>query len=383
MKLLDDNELKKWASIRQFFHSIAELSGEEKKTAKEVVLILKDCFPSELIEMVGGHGVLATFEGAEAGKTILFRAELDALPIKEINTFKYRSIHQGVSHKCGHDGHLTILLALAKHLSNNPLKKGKVMLLFQPSEENGAGAQAVLNDSKFSNIKPDYVFAFHNLPGFPLGQIIYKRNSFTAAVKSMIIKLVGKTAHAGEPENGINPAKAIADIVQKSLSLSNNFSESDQFRLITPIYITMGEKAYGVSAGMGEVHFTIRTWTEETLTILSDTLEKIVDAVSKKYSLNYQIDYIQHFQANKNNNEAIEYLLKAAKSLNYELIENDMPFKWGEDFGVFTQQFKGAMFGIGSGEKSPSLHNPDYNFPDELIPIGMNLFYAIIDKTLF
>src|SRR5690606_33382636 len=157
------------------------------------------------------------------------------------------SMHDGVSHTCGYDGHASILCGLAAHLSENKHKAGKVYLVFQGAEENGEGAAAMLADDKFKEIKADYVFALHNLPAYPLGQIVLKENTFTASVTSIIIKLIGKTAHAAEPENGYNPAACLAEIVQKSLALANNNPESDDLSVVTPVYMKMGELAYGIS----------------------------------------------------------------------------------------------------------------------------------------
>lgn len=371
-----------FSEIRRRFHSLPELSGAEKKTAYEIVEILKQ-FPSfRLYENIGGAGVLAVYDSKKKGKAILIRAELDALPIQEHNKFRHRSKANGVAHMCGHDGHLTILLALAKQISERPVAKGKVFLLFQPAEEDGRGAQAILNDPQFDAFKFDYVFALHNLPGYPLKQIIVKKGAFTAAVKSLIIRLNGKTAHAAEPENGINPAMAISEILQKTSQLSNNAPNSKTFSVITPVRVNMGELAYGVSAGYGEIHFTIRTWTEAGLTKLSKKITQMVMTIAHKQKLKVQIEWDYHFRANENNAAAVNFIRKAGIENGFDVVEQKQPFKWGEDFGLFTQQFKGAMFGIGSGENCPALHNPDYDFPDEIIPTAVQLFYSTLNKAL-
>ncbi len=368
--------------IRKHFHANPELSGEEYKTSKKVAKILTGCKPTSLIENVGGTGVVAIFDSEIPGKTILFRSELDALPIQEVNKFEYRSKVKNVSHKCGHDGHSTILLGLAKLLFKQPPKNGKVVLLFQPAEEIGKGAEAVLTDPRFNAIKPDYVFAFHNLPGYPLNQVVIKKGAFTAAVKSIIIKLEGKTSHAAEPEHGTNPALAIAEILTKTNALSNNQPERKNFAVITPIHIEMGEIAFGISAGYGELRLTFRTWTQKYLEELTEKVVKIIQTVSNKYNLTSQIEWTHYFRANENFNNAVEFIRQAAHENNLTLAERDFPFKWGEDFGLFTQQFKGAMFGIGAGVNCPALHNPDYDFPDEILPVGVQVFHSIISKIL-
>lgn len=363
--------------LRKELHKHPEISGNEKETANRVLLFLSKYPPNKIITSLGGEGILAIYKGSEKGKTILFRCELDALPIEEINTFNYQSVYSGVSHKCGHDGHMAILCGMAKTLHENPLKKGTVMLLFQPAEEDGNGAKRVLNDANFKEFKPDFVFALHNLPGFKKHQIIVKEDTFTCAVNSMVIKLRGKTSHAGEPENGINPALAIAEIIQVFNSEINTDLTSEKYCLITPIHIEMGEKAYGVSAGYGEVHFTIRSNSNNQMRIIESNLEENVIKITSKYDLKTEISWTQSFEANENSPDAVHFIKKAASISNLSVLERKLPFTFGEDFGLFTQHFKGAMLGLGAGENTPALHNPDYDFPDDIITTGIQLFHQI------
>jgi amidohydrolase len=265
--------LEELIQLRKELHQHPEVSGNESKTAERVLNFLNKYRPSQIITNLGGHGILAIYNGKESGKSVLFRCELDALPIQEINSFNHKSVSDGVSHKCGHDGHIAILCGVAKTLYENTLEKGTVFLLFQPAEEDGNGAKRVLNDFKFKNIKPNYAFALHNLPGFKKHQIIVKENTFTCAVNSIIIKLSGKTSHAGEPENGINPSLAIAEIIQVFNSKINATVSKNDYCLITPIHINLGEKAYGVSAGYGEIHFTVRSNSNSQMRTVEADLE--------------------------------------------------------------------------------------------------------------
>lgn len=383
MELMINKELKEeLITFRKMLHANPEVSKKEYNTANSVAKFLKPCTPSKVIENIGGTGIVAIFDSEKPGKSVMFRAELDALPIQETNTFKHASTIKGVSHKCGHDGHTTVLLGLARLLSDQKPKTGKIFLLFQPAEEEGEGAKTIFADSKFEDLKPDYIFAFHNLPGYPLNQIIVKNDSFTAAVKSIIIKINGKTAHAAEPENGLNPALAIAEILQESEKLSNNDPNREDFTLITPIHIEMGEIAYGISAGYGEIRLTIRTWNENTMKKLTADLIKCIEKASENHQMPITYSWTQEFYANQNDGEAVAIIKESAKSLSFDIFERKFPFKWGEDFGLFTQNFKGAMFGIGSGEKSPALHNPDYDFPDEILPTAIQLFHQISLRIL-
>lgn len=366
---------------REELHANPELSGKEYKTQAYLLSFLEKHTTAKLTK-VGKTGLIASFSSSVKGQAVLLRADIDALPIQETNAFSYKSKTECVSHKCGHDGHAAMLLGVALLLSENPTSKGTVHLLFQPSEENGKGAEAVLNDPNFKALHIDTVFALHNLPGYPLKQIVVKENEFTANVKSVIIKLTGRTAHAAEPEKGINPSLAISTILQFSEEQTNNEPTSKDFFLFTPVHITMGELAYGVSAGYGEVHLTLRSWSTELMQKKCEKLETYINTLCAQQKLISDIQYTEVFYANVNHPQANETIKNAAKTSNLNLVTNATPFKWGEDFGLFTQRYKGAMFGLGSGENTPALHNPDYDFPNEIIPSGVAVFYHIIHQNI-
>lgn len=378
---MDKNLQDELVALRRTIHANPELSNEEGETAKRITKFLKTHGASEIVEGIGGDGIAAIYDFGKEGPCIMFRAELDALPIQEVNEFEYRSGRNGISHKCGHDGHMTILAGLGAILAEKKLPKGKVILLFQPAEENGTGAEMVLADGKFDRIKPDLVFALHNLPGYPLHKVVCRKGSFTPAVKSMIIKLDGKTSHASEPEHGINPALAIAEIIEASQKM-NVPQDRDDFKLITPIQIEMGEEAYGISAGHGIVRLTLRSWTNEIMEGLCDRMAKRSHEIAAKHGLDLTIDWTQYFAANENDGAAVEIVSSAANALGLEYEDKERPFKWGEDFGLITDRFRGVMFGIGSGVDCPALHNPDYDFPDELIGTGIDVFYSIADQIM-
>lgn len=369
-------------NLRKELHQNPELSGFEKETAVRIQLFLSQYTPTKLYTNIGGNGIIAIYKGKEKGKTVLLRCELDALPIQEINSFEHQSKVENVSHKCGHDGHMAIICGVAKKIFENPLEKGNVILLFQPSEENGKGSEAVLKDDFFKTTQPDFVFALHNLPGYPKNQIIVKEGTFTCAVNSIIIKLHGKTSHAGEPEKGNNPAVAISEIITVFLKKNQPNILEENYCVITPIYIEMGEKAYGVSAGYGEVHFTFRSNQNKLMQQIENDLEEIAITIAKKQNLTPEISWTENFKANENDKVAVEFIRNAARKENLSIFEKDVPFSFGEDFGLFTQHFDGAIFGIGSGENIPSLHNPDYDFPDEIIKSGVSVFYSLIKEIL-
>lgn len=368
--------------LRRKLHRIPELSGMESRTASVIKDFILRYKPDSIIEQVGGNGLIVIYEASLPGPSILFRSELDALPIQETNQFSYRSGREGISHKCGHDGHMAILAGLARELSFNRPSKGKVILLFQPAEETGEGAGRVLNDPALGKVNPDYVFALHNVPGHTMGTVICKAGIITPSVRSIIIDLEGKTAHAAEPENGVNPAGAIAKIINTAYEMQNPEESTTDFCLITPIQIAMGEEAYGTSAGYGKLSFTIRCLGNRKMEELSERFTQRVFDIADAENLKVKHHWLQEFFSNNNDENCSDIIRDAAIVRGMKYFEPDKPFKWGEDFGLFTEKYRGALFGLGAGRDTPALHNPDYDFPDELIPIGVEIFSSIKEKIL-
>lgn len=371
-------DLNKLYKLRKILHSEPELSGNEKNTSKKIIDFISNLTPDKIIKNLGGKGLAFIFNGSEKGPTLLFRAELDALPIQELNNFAHRSKYLNISHKCGHDGHMTILAGLAQKLSKSNLRKGRVVLLFQPAEETGEGAYKVLTDKKFGQIKPDYVFALHNLPGYPLNSIILRKKNFAASSKGMIIKLRGKTSHAAEPEKGINPSIAAAKIIDKFSRLTEDMNELKDFALVTIIHVNIGKRAFGTSPGYAEVLATFRAYNNNDMNLMTTEMEKFIKFTAKKERLISEISYTEEFPATINNPEGVKVLTHSAKQLGLKTIHVRRPFPWSEDFGHFTNKFKGTLFGIGAGINHPKLHNPDYDFPDELIIVGTEMMYSVI-----
>ncbi|PCE62567.1 amidohydrolase [Sediminicola luteus] len=364
--------------FRRVLHQHPELSGEEKQTAQRVKAFLLAHSQPKIIEGIGGHGLAAVYQMEKEGPTVLVRCELDALPITEANTFSHRSQHDGVSHKCGHDGHMAILCGLAIALTQNPLTCGKVVLLFQPAEENGQGAHAVLQDPKFNDIAPDFCLALHNLPGYALGSVLVKEAGFTASVVSLALHLEGKIAHASEPHHGINPAEAISDIITFFKHKEVADPSQAAFALATPIHINLGQLAYGVAAGKAKVHYTLRTWSDANLQALKQEFESYVTQLAAKKALQFQLNWLEYFPGVQNNTQLVHKLQSTCQEQGISIKTLEHALRFGEDFGWFSKKFPSLLFGLGSGENCPALHHSDYDFPDELIEKGIQLFYGLL-----
>lgn len=363
--------------LRHDIHAHPDLSGQEERTREQIRSYLAATHPTTMVD-VGGTGLLALYDSGVPGKTLLVRAELDGLPIEERNNLPYQSTRPNHGHLCGHDGHMTLVAGIGEVLNQKPPDKGRVLLLFQPAEETGEGAQWVLDDPAFADFQPDCCVALHNVPGFPLGSVVVREGIFTPSVESVTIQLDGKTAHAAEPELGINPAWAIQEILALASELRDLDPNSETYRLVTPVEIQLGEKAFGTSAGHGSVSFTLRAWTKGQFDNLKESFTKKVTAICDAHGLQHSWEWIEPFFTTRNDEGTIRLIREVAEQQGRQIIEKDMPFRWGEDFGRFTQAYTGAMFGLGSGEQQPALHNPDFDFPDDLLPIGLQLFAGII-----
>ncbi|PAU93544.1 peptidase M20 [Aliifodinibius salipaludis] len=373
------NELKK---LRHKLHAAAEVSGKEQQTADIITDFISATNPDELQTTIGGCGVLATYDSKKAGPHVLIRCELDGLPISDDIEADYRSETDGVGHKCGHDGHMTIVAGVAKLLEKHRPQAGKVTLLFQPAEETGKGAARVMQDSRFKNLAPDYCFALHNLPGVKKHQVVVKNDTFAAASVGLIVRFKGATAHAAHPEEGNSPALAVAQTIQ-------SFSAAPQFHVpleesakVTVIHAAVGERAFGTSPGRGTVMATLRTYDDELLAKLKDHCIQIAKGYADTFDLEIDVEWVEEFPATVNNEEAGEIIKTASEKSGLEMHQKKEPFSWSEDFGHFTKEYKGAMFGLGAGKDHPALHAQKYDFPDEILATGISMFMQIINETI-
>lgn len=367
--------LQKLVEFRHELHRHPELSGKELLTAKTLHSFLSALKPDSLTGNLGGHGLAAVFSGKTPGKTVLLRCEMDALPVAEHTALPYRSLNQGVSHKCGHDGHMAILCGVASNLSDSRPAAGTVVLLFQPSEETGTGAENTIHDLRWS---PDMCFALHNLPGFPMASVIVKPGTFSSASKGLVLKLTGCSSHAAEPQKGISPVKAVASLIEYFESIQGGRKGV----FATVVHIDLGKNAFGSSPDNADILVTLRAPADKALNTLSDSVVSRIQYIAQRERLKYSINLTEIFSATVNSQLPAAIVAQSAQHLGLECIEPGYPFPWSEDFGQFTGRYSGALFGLGAGLTTASLHTPDYDFPDELIHTGVDLYMEVIEKAL-
>lgn len=380
--MLTNTDLIELAEFRRALHMHPEISGEEVETARTIIRALDLMKPTQILNSLGGHGVAAVFDSGQDGPTVLFRAELDALPIRELSDAPWVSQVDGKGHLCGHDGHMTMLLGLGRLLSREPVAKGRVVLMFQPAEEDGSGAKAVVADPAFKGIAPDWAFAIHNEPGTAFGTVATCPGLINCASQGLSITLTGKTAHAATPQDGVSPSLAVAELIPSLMALGPGGPLSDAFELVTLTHVNIGEPTFGIAPGEASIFVTLRTARDEAMEGLATAARNLASAAAAQASLQVAFEVCDDFAASINDAEAVHVAIGAMDAIGVTHTDQGVPMHASEDFGVFGWNAKAAMLCLGPGEDYAALHNPDYDFPDDLIPIGVAVFERIARDLL-
>ena len=380
MQTLTQQQLMQLTSLRHELHRTPEISGEERATAKRISAELEGLGADRIWRHLGGHGVAAEFKGAVPGPTVLLRCELDGLPIRELSDLPHKSLVDGRGHLCGHDGHMVSMLGVGMRLTIRPAS-GRVILLFQPAEETGAGAKAVIEDDRWSEICPDYAFAYHNVPGRPLGEIGLRSGPGNCASRGMQIMFEGKSSHAAAPEDGLSPASAMAALMTSLPALSSGQIGEEDFALSTLTHAHLGEPTFGIAPAEGELRVTLRTMSNARMETLID--DALAEVERSKGALKMDVQWHDIFPSVVNDDDATAIARETALGLGHAINEMDLPMRWSEDFGrIGDAGPKATMLYIGAGETQPQLHNPDYDFPDALLPVAIDQFCGIVEKLL-
>ena len=373
-----------YKEIRRTLHEHPQTSGNEQFAHDTIIRHLQQLHPDKVYTHVGGYGVIAVWGKDPQKPTVAFRADTDALPI---------------GHRCGHDGHTTILLRLAELIDSEELRMKNdesataaidssfftlhssfnYLLLWQPAEETGTGSRAILDSGILQQYNIVRFYGLHNIPGYPLGTVVLCPRTFAAASTGVVYHLDGRETHASTPELGVNPGLAVAEIVQRFASFNNSKGE---FRQSTLICVHVGQPAFGTSAGHGEVMFTLRAFTNDAMEQLLADANNAVDEVAARYKLSVSRSLVEPFRATENNGDCVETIEKTAEDVPLRVRYQMEPFRWSEDFAEYLLEFRGAMFGIGSGERQPELHHPSYDFPDALIEPAAQLFFRLSSSFL-
>lgn len=372
-------DLPDLVALRHALHRAPELSGAEVATAATLAAALPD--PDQLLTGLGGHGLAAVYAGAAPGPTVMLRAELDALPIPDLTAVPHASRVPGHGHLCGHDGHSTILVGVARALARRRPARGRVVLLFQPAEETGAGAAAVLADPRLAPLAPDLAFALHNWPGLPLGTADLPEGPANCASCGLRIALTGRTAHAAEPERGLSPAPALARLIPALAALGPGGPLAPGFRLATVTHARLGAPAFGVAPAEAEVWVTLRALADADLAAMLAQAEALAGSEAAAAGLTLELTRHDHFAACANAPEAVEPLRRALRRAGFT-VRPAAPVRPSEDFGRFRALAPTAMAFVGAGLDVAPLHAGSYDFPDALIAPAVAMWQALIDDLL-
>ncbi|OEY67478.1 M20 aminoacylase family protein [Marinobacter sp. X15-166B] len=368
---------------RKLIHSQPELGFNEFKTSAFIVQKLES-FGIDVHKGLGGTGVVGTLRNGE-GPTIGLRADMDALPIEEQNNFAHKSTHANCMHACGHDGHTSIMLGVAKHLSENRNFNGTVHFIFQPAEEMLGGAKEMIDDGLFEKFPMDEVYGLHNWPGLPLGEIAVNNGPMMASFDTFEITLTGKGTHAAMPHLGADPIAAGAALITNIQSIVSRRISPLRPGVISVTQMNSGD-ATNVIPERAILKGTVRSFDMDVRQSMQDMLTEMVTSLPPLYGVSGEIDYQLGYPVTTNDQQAYQAIKGAAvKALGADKVNTDVePSMASEDFSFMSQKTKGAYFWLGVDEQTPSkpLHNARYDFNDSAIEVGIKVWVSLVESQL-
>lgn len=379
-------------AIRRDIHAHPELSFEEFRTSDRVAKKLTE-WGIEVHRGLGGTGVVGTLKRGESTRSIGLRADMDALPITERNQFEHRSQHPGRMHACGHDGHTAMLLAGAHYLANHCDFDGIVHFIFQPAEEGGGGARAMMNDGLFSHFPCDAVFALHNWPGLKVGEFALKPGPIMASINTFDITITGKGAHAAMPHLGVDPVLVACHIGAALQSLVSRNLDPVDTGVVSITMIQAGE-AVNVIPDTAFLKGTVRAFKSEVVNLIESGMRRLVEHLAVGFGATATVVFEHDYPATYNDSEQAEFAAKVLDNVvgSHNIQRKHEPSMAGEDFSYMLQEVPGAYIWIGNGGGSHRvaghgmgpcmLHNPSYDFNDELIALGGTFWGRLVEEFL-
>jgi len=338
-------------------------------------------------------GLVATIKGnkSDSKKSIGLRADMDALNITEKTGLPHTSKFPGKMHACGHDGHTAMLLGVAKHLSETRNFNGTVHLVFQPAEEGGQGAHAMLKDGLFRDFHCDHIFGLHNWPYMPVGTIGTRVGPLLAAVDEFAITITGKGGHAAMPEKSIDPIIVAAQIITALQTIVSRNTSAIDTAVVTVCNVNAGTGAFNVIGDTAKLNGTVRTFSPEIRKAVRKRLTEITNGIAATFGATAEVDYQEHIDPTINTADGVEFAATAAAAVVGEknVLTDCEPCMGGEDFGAFLAERPGAFIYVGQGvaDKPDSphnhgLHSPFYDFNDDIIPTGVSYFAKLVETYL-
>jgi amidohydrolase len=368
-------------ALRQDIHAHPELGFQERRTAQRIAAELR-AIGLEVHEAIGGTGVVAVLRNGGSTRSIGLRADMDALSIQEQTNLPYASRTDGVFHGCGHDGHVAMLLGAAQHLARTLSFDGTVNFIFQPAEEGLGGAREMIREGLFERFPCDRVFALHNWPDLPAGTIATRPGPIMGAADKFEITLSGKGGHAAIPHNTPDALLAASALVTQLNSIvSRNIpAMSSAVLSVTQMH---GGNAHNVIPAQASVVGTVRTFDPDVQDVIETRLREISKGVALSFGVGVEVDYDRYYPATINDADAAHEALDVARSVGTALLAPEPAFT-SEDFAFMLQACKGAYLWLGQGRNGHSvpLHNPGYDFNDDVLATGIRLHVALVEKLL-
>ncbi|MCP4789909.1 MAG: amidohydrolase [Gammaproteobacteria bacterium] len=380
-----------YTALRKDIHAHPELGYEEQRTAALVVKWLKERH-IEVHEGIGVTGVVGVIAGDEAGPGLAIRADMDALALSEENTFSHASKHQGKMHACGHDGHTASLLAAADYLCHNRNFAGTLYLIFQPAEEGGAGAKAMMDDGLFERFSIDEIYGYHNWAGHPEGHVALASGPIMASASEFKITVAGKGSHAALPHLGVDSLLVATHLVQALQSIvSRNVSPVDS--VVLSVTKIVASDATNIVAESCVLEGTVRCFTEQNLVMVEERMAKLTTQLCSAFGAQGELDFWRAYPATVNHVEQTQHAKRVAEQVvGAERVVSFVPTMGSEDFSFFLQAKPGCylMIGNGDGEHRDSghglgpcaLHNPSYDFNDGILTVAASLWVALVRDRL-
>ncbi|MGY8525777.1 M20 aminoacylase family protein [Paracidovorax citrulli] len=379
-------------AIRRDIHAHPELRFEEQRTADLVAQKLTE-WGIEVHRGLGTTGLVGVLRNGDGKRSIGLRADMDALPLQELNTFGHRSTHDGKMHACGHDGHTAMLLGAARYLSKHRNFDGTVHLIFQPAEEGGGGAREMIRDGLFERFPCDAVFGMHNWPGMPAGSFGTCAGPLMASSNEFRIVIRGKGAHAAMPHNGNDPVFTAAQVVSALQGIITRNKRPIDAAVISVTQFHAGD-ATNIVPNEAWIGGTVRTFTLPVLDLIGQRMEAVARSVAAAFDCTIEFTFQRNYPPTVNSPAETAFAVGVATELvgGANVDGNVEPTMGAEDFSFMLLERPGCYLFIGNGEGAHReaghglgpcmLHNPSYDFNDEILPVGSTYFVKLVETWL-
>ena len=379
------------AALRRDIHAHPELCFQEARTSDLIAKALTE-WGIPVHRGLGKTGVVGIVKNGSSSRAVGLRADIDALPITEHNRFAHASTHPGKMHACGHDGHTAMLLAAAQHLSKQRNFDGTVYLVFQPAEEGGGGAREMIKDGLFERFAMEAIFGAHNWPGMAAGQFAVKSGPCFASSNEFKITIRGKGSHAAMPHNGIDPVPVACQMVQAFQTIVTRNKRPIDAAVISVTMIHTGE-ATNVVPDACVIEGTVRTFTLEVLDMIERRMKEVAEHTCAAFGADCEFEFVRNYPPTINHAAETEFFRRVAiDTAGAANVHEFEPTMGAEDFSYFLLEKPGCYFLIGNGDGSHRvgghgmgpcmLHNPSYDFNDDLIPLGATLWVRLAEAWL-